>query len=89
VLGTMQAVVEALVGIWLITGALQAYLPLVGHLKQAGLRFCLIFAGLAIALPDLTLALPHGPDNTIHLFGGIVFAAAGLLWRWKTTSPHA
>ena len=89
VLGTMQAVVEALVGIWLITGALQAYLPLVGHLKQAGLRFCLIFAGLAIALPDLTLALPHGPDNTIHLFGGIVFAAGGLLWRWKTTSPHA
>jgi TRAP transporter 4TM/12TM fusion protein len=81
-LDTVTALLEALVGIWLITGALQSYLPGVGELKNLIQRVLLGGAGLAIALPDLSLAWAAGPANVTHLTVGGVTAAVSLAWIW-------
>ncbi len=78
-LSTGQAVLEALVGVWLITGAIQAYLPGVGDLRGGMMRVLLALAGLAIALPDLSLAVSGDFNNNIHLVAGVCVAVAVLL----------
>jgi len=80
-LGTAQAMLEALFGIWLIAGALQGYLPGFGHLPSGLSRYLLGFGGLAIGLPDLTQAWAQGPTNDVHLIGGVLLAGVGL---WLT-----
>jgi TRAP transporter 4TM/12TM fusion protein len=80
---TVQAVVEAVVGVWLMAGALQSYLPGIGHLNQFFGRLAIGFGGLAIALPDLTLAWPAGPENMTHFVLGLILVAAGLALNWR------
>ncbi len=80
---TVVAMLEAVVGIWFIAGALQAYLPGFGALHSLPARMLLGFGGLAIGLPDLSLAWSSGPQNSVHLIGGLVGVAAGLLLAWR------
>ncbi len=53
---TIASFIEALIGIWLIAGGIQGYLPLVGRLQWrrwlSGVALCV--AGIAIALPGLS-----------------------------------
>ncbi len=86
---TIQAVAEALLGIWLMAGALQGFLPGVGLLSSLVARSAVGFGGLAIALPDLTLAWADGPLNAVHLIAGIVLAAAGLVMARLRNAPAA
>lgn len=78
-LQTLQVLAEALLGVWLMTGAIQAFLPGVGHLHSMASRLLVGFGGLCIALPDLNLAWPAGPQNLYHLAGGVALVAVGLL----------
>ena len=75
---TLQAIGEAVIGVWLMAGALQGYLPGLGHLAALWTRLMVGLAGLAIALPDLGLAFAAGPANHVHLIGGLVVAAGVL-----------
>ena len=75
---TLQAVGEALLGVWLMAGAMQSFLPGIGLLNSLSSRLAIGFGGLAIALPDLTLAWPDGPLNPVHLVIGVVLALAGI-----------
>lgn len=86
---TVQAVFEALVGVWLMAGAIQAYLPGFGHVSAVLQRVMLGIGGLGIALPGLTLAWPSGPENLYHLVGGVVLATIALLLSRRTAKPHA
>ncbi len=86
---TAQAIVEAVVGVWLMAGALQGYLPGFGRLSALWMRVLLAFAGLAIALPGLDVAFPAGPANHVHLIGGIVVAAAVLAYVRATALKPA
>jgi TRAP transporter 4TM/12TM fusion protein len=88
-LQTIQAVAEALLGVWLMAGALQGFLPGVGHLPTLVTRLAVGFGGLAIALPDLTLAWPAGPLNSVHLVAGIVLAGLGLVFARRQVSRAA
>lgn len=78
-LQTLQVLAEALLGVWLMTGAIQAFLPGLGHLHSMASRLLVGFGGLCIALPDLNLAWPAGPQNLYHLAGGVALVAVGLL----------
>ncbi len=66
-----------------MAGALQAYLPGFGHLNNLVVRLATGFGGLAIALPDLTLAWAQGPENLFHfgLGSALVVCALGYAWR--------
>lgn len=86
---TVQAVLEAVVGVWLMAGALQSYLPGVGHLNQAFGRLAIGLGGLAIALPSLTLAWPAGPENMTHFVLGLVLVGAGLALNWRRLKQAA
>jgi TRAP transporter 4TM/12TM fusion protein len=88
-LQTIQAVAEALLGVWLMAGALQGFLPGVGHLPTLVTRLAVGFGGLAIALPDLTLAWSAGPLNSVHLVAGIVLAGLGLVFARRQVSRAA
>ena len=66
-----------------MAGAVQAFLPGVGHLNKMLGRLVIGFGGLAIALPDLALAWAAGPDNWVHLIGGVVLVIVGLLLSWS------
>jgi len=76
---TVQVVAEALLGVWLMAGAMQSFLPGVGLLNSVLSRVSIGIGGLAIALPDLTLAWPAGPLNPVHLSIGVVLALAGIV----------
>jgi len=86
---TIFALLEAVVGIWFIAGALQAYLPGFGPLHGLLARVLLGLGGLAVGLPDLTLAWSGGPQNSVHLIGGCVAVALGLLVAWRAAKPAA
>lgn len=86
---TALAMLEAVVGIWFIAGALQAYLPGFGELRSFLSRLLLGLGGLAIGLPDLTLAWPAGPENVVHLLAGVAGVAAGLLLAWREAKGAA
>ena len=86
---TLQAVVEAVIGVWLMAGAVQSFLPGIGHLNQIPGRVAIGFGGLAIALPDLALAWAAGPENWVHLIGGVLLVIVGLLLNWSTLKQAA
>jgi len=77
-LGILQALGEALIGVWCMAGAVQGYLPGVGHLGNVMSRVLVGVGGLGVALPGLGLAWSGGPDNVTHLMAGVVAIAAGL-----------
>ena len=81
-LSSLRAVVEALVGVWLIVGALQGYLPGYGALPNMLIRLVVGFSGLAIALPDLTAAASIGTPNATHLALGCTLAVLALIAGW-------
>jgi TRAP transporter 4TM/12TM fusion protein len=77
-LGAAQLFAEALVGVWLIAGALQAFLPGVGDLGFGPARWLIGLGGLVLAVPDLALAFPAAPSNLALAVGGVASAGLGL-----------
>jgi TRAP transporter 4TM/12TM fusion protein len=69
---------EALVGVWLICGALQRYLPGFGDVDHVVVRLLVGVGGLALAFPDLGLVLPQAPSNLALAIAGGGAAIAGL-----------
>ncbi len=77
---SLRAVAEALVGVWLIAGAIQGYLPAFGHLPSRAVRSLLGLCGLLIALPDLAL-IAAAPSNNTTLIAGVLVAAGLLIFN--------
>ena len=70
--------IEVILGTWLIAGAAQGYLPFVGSIRGGIVQWLLGFAGLLIALPNVTsLGAPLGNWWLNGL--GLMLAAACLL----------
>jgi TRAP-type uncharacterized transport system fused permease subunit len=68
---------EVVIGTWLIAGAVQGYLPLVGRLRSGLVPWVLAISGLVIALPDLgVLGFPLGNYELAGI--GAVLAVASL-----------
>jgi TRAP-type uncharacterized transport system fused permease subunit len=83
---SIQAVIEALVGVWLIVGGLQGYLTGFGRIDAISLRILLSMAGLMIALPDINAVLAT-PDNLTNLIAGVALAAVAIgVNRWRAQS---
>ena len=75
--------VEAIVGVWLVCGALQRFLPGVGPLPLMPIRLGMGLAGVLIALPSLTLAWADGPANgSLFLAGAALLLVSGLGQWW-------
>ena len=70
---------EALVGICLIAGALQGFLPIYKSLIPFG-RLLNLIAGLLIAVPELSLFDIRDFGNTELALIGLVFCFLGILW---------
>ncbi len=66
----VQAVVETIVGVWLIASGVQGYLQLYGAIQGASARFLLAVGGLLIATPGL--------ENIGIELSNIAFALVGL-----------
>jgi TRAP-type uncharacterized transport system fused permease subunit len=86
-LSTAQALVEALVGVWLIVAGLQGYLLGWGLLPHPIARVLCGFAGLAIALPGLNAAFAGGPLNHELLLAGCASGGAGFAWAYFKRPP--
>jgi len=82
--GAVQVFVEALIGIWLLAGALQGYLPGLGLIVVSYQRAMLAIAGLLVALPGLTLLWPNSVGNLPLLGAGMALACVALAWRYGT-----
>ncbi|MFK7916254.1 MAG: TRAP transporter permease [Pseudomonadales bacterium] len=83
-LAVLQATVEALLGIWLLSCALQGWLHGAGLLNGLPQRMLIGAAGVAIALPDLQGLLPLAPSNGVMTVVSV--GLAGMLWlalRWR------
>lgn len=78
-LSSMQVVLEALIGVWLICGGLQGFLSGYGRLNHYLVRVAVAVGGLMIALPYMGIAWPEAPANTVHLMIGLVLAVVGVL----------
>jgi TRAP transporter 4TM/12TM fusion protein len=77
--------IEVVVGTWLIAGAVQGYLPLVGRLKSGIVPSLLAIGGLVIALPDLgVLGFPLGNYELVGV--GLVIAVASL-FKGRAATP--
>ena len=76
---TIQIFGEALLGIWLIAGGLQGFLPFVGDLKNLIVRLVLLVSGLLIALPGLSLFHINSPDNIDLALSGLVLAFGAIV----------
>ena len=70
------SLLECMIGIWLIVGALQGFVTGIGVVSAMYMRIALGIAGLLIAAPELTLILEDPPGNlTLALIGaGIALA---------------
>ncbi len=82
---------EALIGVWLMVGAVQSYLPGFGALRALLPRLLVGGGGLAVALPGLA-ELGGGPENVVHLVSGGLAAACGLAlaaYRNRQVRPAA
>ncbi|MFN3236483.1 MAG: TRAP transporter permease [Pseudomonadales bacterium] len=76
---------EVVIGTWLIAGAVQGYLPLVGRLRSGLVPWVLAISGLVIALPDLgVLGFPLGNYELAGI--GAVLAVASL-FKGRTAEP--
>lgn len=78
-LSSMQVVLEALIGVWLICGGLQGFLSGYGRLNHYSVRIALAVGGLLIALPYMGIAWPEAPANTVHLMIGAILVGVGVL----------
>ena len=76
---TLQSFTEALVGVWLMAGAIQGYLPGFGQLRGSVWRVLTGLGGLAIALPDLSVSDIGGTPNSVHLAAGLVLASVAVV----------
>ena len=77
---SIQALVEVGVGMLLIAGASQKYLPFFGPLAGGWLRWLTGVSGLLIALPGLeTLDLPL--TNTTLMMAGFAFLILGYIYH--------
>ncbi|MEM7366351.1 MAG: TRAP transporter large permease subunit, partial [Pseudomonadota bacterium] len=70
--------VEAVIGVWLVCGALQRFLPGLGDLDHPLARALVGTGGLMLALPDLHLAFEQAPGNLSLAIFGIVSATLGI-----------
>ncbi len=77
-LASVQALVEALVGVWLMVGGIQGYLPGFGPLPILLGRLLVGLGGLAVALPGLAPLGPGAPQNEVHLLAGGIAVGIGL-----------
>lgn len=73
-----QATIEALLGIWLLSCALQGWLHGAGALPSIAGRLLLAAAGIAIALPDLQSLLPAAPSNAVLTL--VAAGTAAFIW---------
>ena len=71
-LHTLNLVVQALLGMWLIAGAMQAYLAWYGTNIPMLARVLLGFSGVLIAMPDAQLLHPGFSDLAMAVAGGIL-----------------
>ncbi len=83
-LAVLLAVVEALIGIWLLAGAIQGFLPLVGGGWSWWTRWFLGLGGFLIALPSLEGLLDVGVSNFYQALAGAVFVASAFGGRFVT-----
>ncbi|MEM9622050.1 MAG: TRAP transporter fused permease subunit [Pseudomonadota bacterium] len=78
----VQAVAEALLGVWLMAGAVQGYLPGFGLLSNVACRLSLGLGGLGVALPGLSVLSTSAPGNLIQLTVALLLAGLGLVLAW-------
>lgn len=83
------SVLECLIGIWLVVGALQGFLTGFGTIAASYLRAPLGVAGLLIALPNLTLIFEQPPSNIAMATSGGVLALMTLAIGWRGRSQAA
>ena len=74
----LLSLVECLVGIWLVVGALQGFVSGVGLVSSMYLRVLLGVGGLLIAAPDLTLIAEEPPSDFVLAVIGAVLAISAL-----------
>ena len=74
-----QVVTEALIGIWLIAGSLQGFLPFYGVLLNFFGRFTVLLGGLLIAIPGLSLFNVESLDNAGLALMGCGLALLGIV----------
>ena len=74
-----QVVTEALIGIWLIAGSLQGFLPFYGVLLNFFGRFTVLLGGLLIAIPGLSLFNVGSLDNVGLALMGCGLALLGIV----------
>jgi hypothetical protein len=78
-LSSVQVVLEALIGVWMICGGLQGFLTGVGRLQHYTVRIALGIGGLLIAVPYVGLVWPNAPQNIDHLLLGTTISIVALL----------
>ena len=75
----VQVVTEALIGIWLIAGSLQGFLPFYGVLLNFFGRFTVLIGGVLIAIPGLSLFNLRSLDNVDLALLGCGLAVLGIM----------
>ncbi len=73
---------EALIGIWLLAGAIQGFLPLVGGEWRWWARWLSGLGGMLIALPSLDGLLDTGISNLYQALAGGVLIGGAFGGRW-------
>jgi TRAP transporter 4TM/12TM fusion protein len=79
-LDTVRVTVEAVIGIWLIAGAIQGYLPVFAGFLTPGSRTCLGLGGLLIALPGIGTV-----SNLQQGVAGALIIAVGMFVYWRNS----
>lgn len=74
----LRSVVEAVIGIWLLVGAMQGYLSGYGRVASLIVRLLLAISGLLIASPDLSLVWQASPTQNYFT----VVGCGSLLLSW-------
>ena len=76
----LQVVLEAFLGVWLVAGALQGFLPLYGVMSNIFARTIVLLGGLLIAVPGLSLFEVSAVDNLDLALIGCLFFGAGIMF---------
>jgi len=69
---TLNLITQVLLGMWLIAGAMQAYLAWFGTITHMLVRILLGFAGVLIAMPDAQLLHPDFSDLAMAVASGVL-----------------
>ena len=78
------SLLECMIGIWLIVGALQGFVTGIGVVSAMYMRIALGIAGLLIAAPELTLILEDPPGNlTLALIGAGIALAMFAIYSFR------